>query len=79
MRYINPPAINRLSNIMIPTLIIIGEMDAPIVFSAANILELNIIHGRKAIISDTSHHLNMEKPEEFNSLVIDFLTENRPE
>jgi len=31
---------------------------------------------RQAVIPNTAHHLNLEQPEEFNRLVLDFLAEH---
>jgi pimeloyl-ACP methyl ester carboxylesterase len=36
-------------------------------------LEQGIAHAKKVVIAGTAHHPNMEKPEEFNRAVLDFL------
>ncbi len=68
-----PPAINRLAEVKVPTLIIFGDEDVPEVIEAARILEQGIPGAKKVVIPGTAHHPHMEKPEEFNRIVLDFL------
>jgi pimeloyl-ACP methyl ester carboxylesterase len=70
---LEPPAINRLAEVKVPTLIVVGDEDAPHILEVADILEQGIASAKKVIIPGTAHHLNMEKPEEFNRVVLDFL------
>jgi 3-oxoadipate enol-lactonase len=70
---IEPPAITRLNEIHVPTLIIFGDQDVRDILIIADILESGIAGAKKVIIPGTAHHLNMEKPQEFNQLVLDFL------
>ncbi len=72
-RALEPPAISRLSEIHVPTLIIFGDQDVRDILKIADILEKEIPGAKKVVIPDTAHHLNMEKPEEFNRIVLDFL------
>ena len=72
-QHIEPPAAGRLSEIHVPTLIIVGREDVEIILSIANKLERDIVGAKKVVIPDTAHHLNMEKPQEFNRVVIEFL------
>ena len=68
-----PPAINRLAEVKVPTLIVVGDEDTPDILEIADTLEQGIGGAQKVVISGTAHHLNMEKPEEFNRVVLDFL------
>lgn len=70
---LEPPAISRLSEIHVPTLIIFGDQDVRDILKIADILEKEIPGAKKVVIPGTAHHLNMEKPEEFNRIVLDFL------
>ncbi|HSM71412.1 MAG TPA: alpha/beta hydrolase [Anaerolineales bacterium] len=70
---LEPPAVNRLSEIKGPTLIITGDLDAPPSLARADFLAKNIPHAKKVTISGTAHLPNMEKPEEFNEHVLSFL------
>ena len=67
------PAISRLAEIHVPTLIILGDQDVPSILKISDILEKGISGARKVVIPDTAHHLPMEKPQEFNQIVLDFL------
>ena len=73
---LKPGAITRLAEISIPTLIIAGEKDQPDVFKMATILNNKIKGSSLAIMADTAHLPNLEKPTEFNDLILDFLSEN---
>lgn len=66
------PSIERLSEIKAPTLIIVGEQDAPNIRAIADTLEAGIAGAKKVVIPGVSHHLNMEKPKEFNETVLEF-------
>ncbi len=70
---IAPPAVERLAEIRVPTLIIVGDEDALMLHQIADKLQADIPQTRRVGISDTRHMPNMEKPEEFNTIVLDFL------
>jgi 3-oxoadipate enol-lactonase len=67
------PAFAHQSEIHVPTLIIVGDADVVAILFQAQILESGIAGAKKAIIPNTAHHLNMEEPEKFNNIVLDFL------
>jgi 3-oxoadipate enol-lactonase len=68
-----PATIERLSEIRAPTLIVVGDKDAANILAIADLLAAKIAGSRKIVIKNVSHHLNMEKPREFNKVVLDFL------
>ena len=70
---LEPPAINRLAEVNVPTLIVVGDQDMPHPLEMADVLERGIANAKKVVIPGTAHHPNMEKPEEFNRIVMDFL------
>ncbi len=70
---LEPPAINRLAEVRVPALIVVGDEDVPQVIEAAGILEQSIAGAQKVVIAGTAHHPHMEKPKEFNRVVLDFL------
>ena len=72
-QHLEPPAAGRLSDRKVPTLIIVGGEDVGMILSIADKLERDIVGTKKVVIPRTAHHLNMEKPQEFNRVVIDFL------
>lgn len=67
---LEPPAVERLSKISVPTLVILGEWDGP---NPLEQLTAEIPGAKKVIMAETAHHPFMEKPEEFNSIVLNFL------
>jgi len=69
----NVLAIRRLHEITAPTMVIVGEQDVPTVLEAADVLVESIPNALKATIHDAAHLPNMEHPDEFNNLVLDFL------
>jgi pimeloyl-ACP methyl ester carboxylesterase len=73
-RTLRPPATQRLSEIHAPTLIILGQQDIPEVFAIADVLTANIAEAKKIIIPNAGHLSQMEKPLEFNRVVLDFLS-----
>lgn len=69
-----PPASERLGQIKTSTLIIVGARDVPDILRAADLLENKIGVAIKMVIADAGHHINIEKPRQFNSIVLDFLS-----
>jgi len=69
----HPPAIERLSLVTVPVLIINGDKDLPYIITTSEYLEKNIPGARRIVIKGVAHMLNMEKPSELNNLVLDFL------
>ena len=70
---LSPPAAGRLDEIKVPVLIIVGSLDNPEILRAADLLENKIENAKKVIMPDCAHVPNMEKPEEFNRNVLNFL------
>lgn len=69
----DPPAVKRLAEIRVPVLVITGELDRPEVNARADLLARSIARAQKVVVSDTAHVPNMEKPGEFNRVVLGFL------
>ncbi|GAC1398339.1 MAG: alpha/beta hydrolase [Ktedonobacteraceae bacterium] len=67
------PALPRLAEIHAPTLVIIGDEDVAPIQELAETLAASIPGAKKVVISNTAHHSNMEQPEHFNRIVLDFL------
>ena len=70
---LDPPAIARLGEVAVPTCLIIGDKDVREMLSITEKLEQGIPGARKIVMHDVAHALNMEQPEEFNRIVLDFL------
>ena len=67
------PALPRLGEIHIPTLLLVGDADIPDVHAHAGAIEAGIPNARRVVISNVGHLMYLEKPAEFSQIVIDFL------
>ncbi len=67
-------AVDRLAELKMPSLVIIGENDLPFLKLAADYLSTHIPDATRALISDAAHLPNMEHPEQFRAIVEDFLS-----
>jgi pimeloyl-ACP methyl ester carboxylesterase len=70
----NPPAIDRLPQIKAPTLILVGNRDVADIHQICGLLRARIPGAKEIVIEGSGHIVNMEKPEEFNRAVLDFLS-----
>jgi pimeloyl-ACP methyl ester carboxylesterase len=70
---LDPPALEQLQNLVVPTLIITGQYDAPDFQDIAQILHSKINHSSKKEIAGAGHMCNMEKPAVFNEILKEFL------
>jgi 3-oxoadipate enol-lactonase len=66
---------NRLGEIVAPTLVLVGEEDVPDIQAIADRLAREVPGARKALIADTAHVPSIERPREFDELVLGFLEE----
>ena len=67
------PALPRLGEIHIPTLLLVGDADIPDVHAHAGAIEAGVPRARRVVISDAGHLMYLEKPAEFSRIVIEFL------
>lgn len=72
-RELVPSAVGRTTEIHVPTLILTAEHDIPACLEVADLLDLSIPNSRKVILGGTGHLLHMEKPDEFNHHLLDFI------
>lgn len=70
---LEPPAIDRLHEVQAPTLVIVGDYDIEPKVELARQLVTQIARAQLVIIPGVAHMVNMEKPAEFNEVVLDFL------
>ncbi len=70
---LDPPAAERLEEITAPALVVVGDADVPPTYDAVELLMEKVPHARKAVINDAAHLPNLEHPEEFNRIVLEFL------
>jgi pimeloyl-ACP methyl ester carboxylesterase len=69
------PAAERLEELQIPVLVIVGENDIPYLQAAADIMVEHIASVQKHTLEDAAHLSNMEMPEPFQRIVRSFLEE----
>ena len=67
------PALPRLGEIHIPTLLLVGDADIPDVHAHAGAIEAGVPRARRVVISDAGHLMYLEKPAEVSRIVIEFL------
>ena len=70
-----PDLAERLGEISVPTLVLVGEEDLPDMHAIAKRLASEIPGARRATIAATAHVPSMERPREFDELVLGFLKE----
>jgi len=71
--HLDPPAIGRLQEIKVPTLIIVGESDSRDFHRIATILKKKIRNSKRMTIKGAGHLPSMSAPSEFNEAVLSFL------
>jgi 3-oxoadipate enol-lactonase len=72
----DPPATERIGKIRAPTLVVVGDLDMPVIHEIGDLLVKEIPGAQRAVIPGAAHMVNMEKPAEFNKVVLEFLSEN---
>ncbi len=63
----------RIHEITASTLVVVRDEDVPPVVDTVELRMASIKGARKAVIRDAAHLPNLEHPEEFNRIVVDFL------
>ena len=75
---IEPVAYGRLAEITAPSLVLVGNLDLPEKVEQSAWLADQLPNAQYAVISGVAHMLNMERPAQFNQLVLDFLADLPP-
>jgi 3-oxoadipate enol-lactonase len=70
---LTPPTIEPLQKVHVPILNIVGDEDVPDIQTSAELLQRSIPTAKIVNFPDTAHMVNMERPEEFNRVVLEFL------
>ena len=73
VRLLDPPAIDRLHTLAMPTLVVLGARDLRDFHRIADLLTTRIAGAQKVVIPAVGHMSNMEAPERFNEIVLGFL------
>jgi len=77
MQPLSPPAIGRLSEINIPTLVIAAGFDHPDNLKVVDRLASDIKKAKKVEIPGVGHMMNLEAPQQFNNIIFEFLANLR--
>ena len=70
----SPPAMARLADVRVPTLVIVGEKDSRDILVAADSLARGIAGAVRVTVPGAGHLVNVWAPETFSRVVLDFLT-----
>jgi 3-oxoadipate enol-lactonase len=68
----DPPAATRLDEVSVPTLVVVGKLDQPD-FRAISARLAREIPSAESAELETAHLPGLERPDEFNGIVLDFL------
>ncbi len=70
-----PQVVDRLGEIGAPALVVVGELDLPDFQLIAQVLAANLPRARLLVMTDCGHVPPLERPEEFNRALVEFLQE----
>ncbi len=73
-RTIHPPAIERLDELDLPMLVVVGELDMPGILEIADLLTDANPNAEIVTIPEVAHMVNLEVPERFNELLVEYLS-----
>jgi 3-oxoadipate enol-lactonase len=71
---IEQPSVGRLSEIVVPTLVITGGRDVPAINEVGDLLAREIPGAKRAVIEEADHMIQWRAPEELAHLVVSFLS-----
>ncbi len=72
-RGLQPPAIERLESIEVPTLAVTAERDLQFCQETADHIGKTIPRSHKVVLAQAGHFMMLEKPREFNRVLVEFL------
>ena len=72
-RSLQPPAIERLTELDLPMLVVVGELDMPGIHEIADLLVEANPQAELVTIPGVAHMVNLEAPEEFDRVLLEFL------
>ena len=77
-RELDPAALDRLAEIRVPTLVLVGSLDLEAIQEAARRVADGIAGARLVNWLDTAHLPSMERPDDFLALLADWLAWSEP-
>ena len=72
---LDPPAVGRLAEVSVPTLVMWGDIDEGGVLAGSKALVAGIGGARPHVFEGVAHMVNLEQPKEFTERVLGFLSE----
>lgn len=72
------PAVTRLNEIHVPTLILVGDHDIPDVHAHAGVIQAGIWGSEREVIPDCGHLISLEKPEWLSARIARFIETRKP-
>ena len=72
-RPLDPPAVGRLGEVRVPTLVMVGDLDTSSCQAAMDHLARTVADAQKVVFPGVAHMVNLERPTEFNQTVLNFL------
>jgi 3-oxoadipate enol-lactonase len=66
---LDPPAVDRLEELHVPTLVLTGGLDLDAIGIAAEAVATRIPHARREVWPDTAHLPSLERPDDFRALL----------
>jgi 3-oxoadipate enol-lactonase len=72
---LDPPAAKRLADVSVPTLVMVGEVDEAGGVTAGRHLAASVPGARLVEFPGVAHMIQLEEPERFNQLVLEFLAD----
>ena len=70
---LDPPAVDRLADLRVSTLVLVGDHDLPQKLILAQELTTHIAGAQQVIVPGAAHMVSMEQPELFTSTALAFL------
>ena len=70
-----PPAMNRLSEIKVPVLVITGAEDLSYITDIAALIARSVANGRHVVVPGAGHIVNLDAPAEFGEAMSAFLSQ----
>ena len=74
---LQPRAVDRLGEIRVPTLVMVGDLDTPSTIASCRQIALGVPGARLVVLAGVAHLPPMERPGEFAALVREFLAGHR--
>jgi 3-oxoadipate enol-lactonase len=72
---LDPPAALRLGEVRVPTLVVVGDADEPGAVAVGRHLADSVAGARVSEFPGVAHMIQLEEPQRFEQLVLDFLAE----